>query len=62
MKVKIFKWANVVKHCEGNSIMMKAFEDFRSQLEYCSWEIPSDIIKSFRTADIVSCEGNVFNE
>lgn len=61
MKVKIFKWANVIEHCSQNKIMLKAFEDFYNQLKYCNWEIPSDIIKSFRTADIISCEGKPFN-
>ena len=61
MKVKIFKWANVIEHCGQNKIMLKAFEDFYNQLKYCNWEIPSDIIKSFRTADIISCEGKPFN-
>jgi len=61
MKVKIHKWANVVKHCKDNAIMRKAFNDFYNQLQFCDWEIPSDILKSFRTADIVSCEGKPFN-
>ena len=61
MKVKIFKWANVVEHCGHDAIMLKAFQDFREQLSYCDWDIPSDIIKSFRTADIISCEGKPFN-
>jgi len=61
MKVKIFKWTNVMNHCKGNAVMRKAFEDFYNQLKYCDWDIPSDIIKSFRTADIVPCEGKPFN-
>jgi len=61
MNVKIFKWANVMEHCRHDVIMLKAFLDFREQLRYCDWNIPSDIIKSFRTADIVTCEGVPFN-
>ena len=61
MKVKIFKWANVIEHTAKDAIMRKAFQDFYQQLMYCDWKIPSDIIKSFRTADIVSCEGKPFN-
>ncbi|PHN03708.1 addiction module toxin RelE [Flavilitoribacter nigricans DSM 23189 = NBRC 102662] len=41
--------------------MLKAFQDFYHQLEYCDWEIPSDIMKSFRTADLINCEGRSFN-
>ena len=41
--------------------MAKAFEDFYEQLEFCDWRIPQDIIKSFRTADIVPCKGRPFN-
>ena len=41
--------------------MYKAFQDFYYQLKYCDWEIPSDILRSFRTADIVTCEGKQFN-
>lgn len=58
MKVKLFKWANIQQHCEKDKIMLNAFEDFMNQLEYCDWDIPSDITKSFRTADIVSCKEN----
>jgi len=61
MKVKIFKWANIVNHCGNDAIMLKAFLDFRNQLKYCDWQIPSDINKSFRTADIISCIGKPFN-
>lgn len=61
MKVKIFKWANVMKECQYNIQMLKAFEDFKAQLEYCNWNKPSDITKSFRTADIVPCKGDNYN-
>lgn len=61
MKVKLFKWANVVAHCENNLIMMKAFKAFYDQLDFLDWKIPSDILTSFRTADIVVCENKPFN-
>ncbi len=61
MQVKIFKWANVMNHCGRNVVMLNAFNDFFNQLSYCDWTIPSDIIRSFRTADIISCEGKTFN-
>ena len=61
MKVKIFKWSNLINYCRKDKIMLKAFEDFYSQLQFCDWSMPSDIIKSFRTADIVTCEGKPFN-
>lgn len=61
MEVKIFKWANVIEHCRHNKIMLNAFNDFFNQLNYCDWNIPSDIIRSFRTADIIACEGKPFN-
>jgi mRNA interferase HigB len=61
MKVKTFKWANVIEQCGQNVIMLKAFLDFYNQLKYCDWEIPNDILRSFRTADIVTCEGKPFN-
>ena len=61
MEVKIFKKANVVNHCAQNLIMLNAFNDFFNQLKYCDWNIPSDIMRSFRTADIISCEGKPFN-
>jgi len=63
MKVKIFKWANVVKHCKGNKKMMNAFQSFYDRLQYANWETPSDIKKTFGSADIVTCEHNrvIFN-
>ncbi len=61
MEVKIFKWANVESLYSKNVIMSKAFNDFRHQLKYCDWRIPSDIAKSFRTSDIVTCAGKPFN-
>ena len=41
--------------------MLNAFYDFANRLKYCDWSIPSDITRSFRTADIISCEGKPFN-
>lgn len=61
MEVKIFKWANVTKRCERDVIMRTAFENFREQLNYCDWKMPSDITKSFRTADMVVCAGKSYN-
>ena len=61
MKIKIFKWDNVVDACGHDIMMLKALENFKEQLELCSWNMPSDIIKSFRTADIITCEGKPFN-
>lgn len=61
MEIKIFKWANVILHCKHNPRMLSAFQDFKSQLSFCDWKIPSDIVKSFRTADIVSCTDKPFN-
>lgn len=61
MEVKIFKWANVILHCRHDQKMLNAFQDFKSQLSFCNWKIPSDITKSFRTADIVPCKGKAFN-
>ena len=61
MNVKLFKWANVIEHCGQDVIMLKAFQDFYNQLKYCDWKIPSDIMSSFRTADLVNCEDLAFN-
>lgn len=61
MKIKLYKWADIVDHCENNLMMLKEFKDFYDQLEFCDWKIPNDIIESFRTADIVVCEGKPFN-
>lgn len=54
-------WANILAHCENDRIMLKAFEDFNDQLIFCDWNIPSDIINSFRTADIIKCKGESSN-
>lgn len=40
---------------------MNAFNDFREQLRFCNWNIPSDITKSFRTADIIACKEKSYN-
>ncbi len=61
MKVKLFKWANIQEHCQKDKIMLNAFGDFINQLKYCDWNIPNDITKSFRTADIISCQGESYN-
>lgn len=61
MEVKIFKWLNVIEHCENDFMMLKAFETFKAMLSFANWEIPSDIQKTFRTADIVTCPGYDFN-
>lgn len=61
MQVKIFKWANVIKHCEDDLIMAKAFETFKIMLSFAKWKIPSDIQNTFRTADIITCIGYDFN-
>lgn len=61
MKVKIFKWANIVYLYKDDSIMAKAFETFRTKLEYCDWHTPNDIQKTFRSADTITCKGKKFN-
>ena len=61
MKVKLHKWLNIESHCYKNKVMLNAFLDFKSQLAYCDWNIPSDMTKSFRTADIVQCKKQSYN-
>ncbi len=61
MKVKIFKWANIEKHCEADVKMLKAFLDFKNQLDYADWKIPSDILRTFNRADIIICKGKNYN-
>lgn len=61
MNIRIQKWQNIYNHCEHNRIMLNAFLDFKQQLKYCNWENLSDITKSFRTADVITCIGRSFN-
>ncbi len=61
MKVKIFKWANIEKHCESDLKMLKAFRDFKDKLEYADWVIPSDILKTFNQTDIIACKEKNYN-
>ena len=61
MQVELFKWANLLQHVEADPVMLKAFLSFRERIQFCDWSQPSDIIKSFRTADIVTCLGVPFN-
>jgi mRNA interferase HigB len=61
VEVKIIKWQNVMDHCEQDQIMMNAFIRFKEHLDYCDWEKPSDILRSFNHADIRSCKGRDYN-
>jgi len=61
MKVKVIKLANVWKICENDIKMEKAFRNFYNQLKFCDWEIPNDIIRSFSSADIITCANQSFN-
>lgn len=61
MDVKLFKWSNVIYHVRGDKKMSLACEKFKDRVELCDWEIPNDIMKSFRTADTITCKGKGFN-
>jgi len=61
MKVKIHKWQNIVESCGNNQTMLKAFMNFRNRIHICNWEIPSDILNSFQSADIIACLGKAYN-
>lgn len=61
MEVKIFKWSNVINHICGDEIMEKAFDKFKDRVELSDWKSPNDIVKSFRTADTITCKGSPFN-
>ena len=59
--VKLFKWSNAIEHISENKKMIIAFEKFKERIEQCDWNSPSDIMKSFRTADTITCKGRPFN-
>ncbi|MEM6633627.1 MAG: type II toxin-antitoxin system HigB family toxin [Bacteroidota bacterium] len=40
--------------------MKLAFEKFKDRIDMCDWSSPSDIMKSFRTADTITCIGKPF--
>jgi len=56
MKVILHKWANVIDYIGTDKIMLKAFLNFYKQINSCSWKTPSDVLRSFNTADIVYCK------
>ncbi|MBI1308176.1 MAG: hypothetical protein GC181_16360 [Bacteroidetes bacterium] len=61
MQIKLFKWANVITVCNNDEVMFNAFNRFYVALSYCDWQIPSDIIRSFNSADIIKCKETHFN-
>jgi len=61
MKVILYKWPNVVQHTQNDIKMLEAFERFKVRIDQCDWATPSDIMKSFRTADTITCLGSNFN-
>lgn len=56
MELRIIKWKNVIKHCESDMKMLKAFQRFYSVAKLTDWEIPQDIVQSFANSDLVTCE------
>ncbi len=42
-------------HVKSDKIMLNAFVKFYGQLKKCHWSNPSDILKSFNSADIINC-------
>lgn len=64
MKVSLVKWMNVLDVVAKDSEMRNAFLKFYQKLKESDWNIPSDILKTFNSADIIKCEPSnriVFN-
>ncbi len=55
MKVRIIKWKNVLKHCEPDNKMLKAFNRFYDVVNEATWSNPQQIIQSFNNSDLVTC-------
>lgn len=56
MELRIIKWKNVIKHCESDKKMLKAFQRFHEVVMGANWERPQDIIQSFNNSDLVTCK------
>ena len=60
MNVRIIKKSNVHQHIGNNKAMLKCFEVFFDKLKYVQWAKPQDVIKTFKSADLVTCKkGNL---
>lgn len=56
MNVILFKWTNVLNHIGNDKNMLKAFVKFYSRVQISNWKTPSDVIKTFNSADIILCK------
>ncbi len=56
MKVRVIKKSNVRSITSGNHLMNKYFEEFFDKLDFSDWERPQDIIKQFKSADLITCK------
>lgn len=64
MKVNLVKWVNVFDVVRKDIEMRNAFLKFYRTLKITDWDIPSDIFKTFNSADIIKCQPSnrvVFN-
>ncbi|MDA7502308.1 type II toxin-antitoxin system HigB family toxin [Chitinophagales bacterium] len=59
--MKVHKWQKVLRHFENDVIALKAFLDVKEKMDLAEWTKPTDIMKTFRTADLVVCSGKYFN-
>jgi len=61
MSARVIKWKNVQLRYADDKYMEKAFEQFYVKLKATDWKNPNDIIKTFKSADIVRCPDNPTN-
>lgn len=57
MKVNFVKWTNVLDVVKDDKDMLRAFLKFYLKIKEVDWKIPSDVISTFNTTDLVKCEG-----
>jgi len=58
MRVRVISESNAKQHIGSNKFMRKCFEEFFEKLKYLDWKIPQDITQTFKSADLVTCQGN----
>ena len=55
MKVNVAKWLNVIDTVKKDKEMLRAFMKYYEKLKIVRWGKPSDVSKTFNSADIIKC-------
>lgn len=61
MRVRVIKISNVKNHVGNDKHMMKCFSTFFEKIQFVNWEIPQNIMETFKSSDLITCSKGQLN-